>query len=255
MYIQCLGIALGFMGWAFLVSLYTRTNTIVDVFWGLGFVLIAWYALLKTGLYLPRHIIVTTLVTLWGVRLSSYIGYRNWGKGEDPRYTELAAHWGTGFYLQSFLKVFMLQGVLLWLISLSVIAINSSSIAGSFRPFDFIAVLVWCTGFGFEVIGDWQLHRFLSDPLNKGKIFKRGLWRYTRHPNYFGELLMWWSIWILSLPVDAGGMTLVSPLALSFIIWFFSIPITENLLEANKDYKAYKKRTNMLVPWYPKKVA
>ncbi len=254
-YLQCLLLALVFMGSAFLLSLYTRTNTVVDIFWGLGYILIAWYTLVSTGVYLPRHILVTTLVTLWGIRLSSYMLYRNWGTGEDPRYAELAKDWGTWTLLQSFLKVFMLQGALLWLVSVSIIAINSSLTAGSFRPFDFVAVLIWCIGFGLEVISDWQLHRFLSDELNKGKVLDWGIWRYTRHPNYFGELLMWWSIWLLALPVGSGGITLLSPLTITVIIWLFSIPITENHMAANPAYEDYKKRTSTLIPWTPKKVS
>ncbi len=254
-YLECLTLALGFMGCAFLVSLYTKTNTIVDIFWGLSFVLIAWYTLIKTGVYLPRHIIVTTLVTLWGMRLSGYLVYRNWGKGEDPRYTQLAEHWGTRFYLQSFLKIFMLQGVLVWFVSLSVIAINTSVTAGSFSFIDFIAVLIWCIGFGFEVIGDWQLLRFLSDPIYKGKIMDRGLWRYSRHPNYFGELLMWWSIWLLAVPVGSAGITLLSPLMMTVIILLFSLPITENHLAAIPDFSNYKKRTSPLFPWSPQKAS
>ncbi len=242
-------LALGWMGCAFIVSLVTRTNTVVDIFWGLGFVLLAWYSLLTTGLYLPRHILVTTLVSLWGLRLSSYILYRNWGKGEDPRYAELARHWGGQFYLQSFFRVFMLQGVLLWLISLSVIAILNSSTAGSFSFFDFIAVLLWCIGFACEVIGDWQLQRFLLDPLHKGRVMDRGIWRLTRHPNYFGEIVMWWALWLLAIPVGYAALTLLSPLTITAIILLFSLPITENQLAVNPEYEAYKKRTSALIPW------
>ncbi len=248
-------LAVGLMICAFLVSLVTRTNTVVDIFWGLGFIMLAWYSLITTGLYLPRHILVTTLVSLWGLRLSAYIFYRNWGKGEDPRYAELARHWGTQFYFQSFLRVFMLQGVLLWLISLSLITILSSATAGSFSFFDFVAVLLWCIGFAFEVIGDWQLQRFLLDPLHKGRIMDRGLWRLTRHPNYFGEIVMWWSLWLLALPVGYAALTLLSPLTITAIIILFSLPITENHLAVNPEYEAYRKRTRTLIAWSPRKTS
>ena len=254
MYLQCLMLALGLMGCAFLVSLVTRTNKVIDIFWGLGFIMLAWYSLVTTGLYLPRHILVTTLVTLWGLRLSAYILYRNWGTGEDPRYADLALHWGTQFYIQSFLRVFMLQAILLWLISLSVITILTSAAAGSFSFFDFVAVLLWCIGFAFEVIGDWQLQRFLGDPLHKGRVMDRGLWRLTRHPNYFGEIVMWWSLWLLALPVGYAALTLLSPLTITAIILLFSLPITENHLAINPEYEAYKKRTRALIPWSPHKM-
>ncbi len=253
-YLECLGLALGLMGCAFLVSLLTRTNTVVDIFWGLGFIAITWYSLIANGLYLPRHFLVTVLVTLWGLRLSGYILYRNWGKGEDPRYTALAKQWGPWVYLQSFLRIFMLQGILLWLISFSIIAIMTNSTAGSFSFRDFVAVLLWCIGFACEVIGDWQLQRFLRDPLHKDHIMDRGIWRLTRHPNYFGELVMWWSMWLLALPVGYAALTIISPLTITAIILFFSLPITEKQLATNPEYEAYKKRTNALLPWTPKRL-
>jgi len=236
------------------MSLLTRTNRVADSFWGLGLMVITWYALVMTGHYLPRHLLVTVLITLWGVRLSGYITYRNWGKDEDPRYTALLEEWGGSFYLQSFFKLFMFQALLLWLVSLSIIAIMVNVSAGSFNWFDFIAVLLWCTGFACEVIGDWQLQRFLIDPLHKDQIMDQGLWRISRHPNYFGEIVMWWSIWLLALPVGSIGITLVSPLTLTAFILFLSLPLTEKQLIKNAAYALYKKRTSALFPWPRKKL-
>lgn len=245
--------ALGFMGCAFLVSLVTRTNTVIDIFWGLGFIVLAGFCLLVTGLYLPRHLLVLFLVTLWGLRLSGYILYRNWGKGEDPRYAALVKQWGSQYYLQSFLRIFMLQGVLLWLISFSIIAIMMNTRDGSFVFSDFIAVLFWCIGFAFEVIGDWQLQRFLKDPLQKGKVMDRGLWRLTRHPNYFGEILMWWSLWLLAFPAGYTLLTILSPLTITSVILLVSLPLTEQHLSLNPDYQTYQDRTSSVIPWSPKR--
>lgn len=252
-YFTCLALAIGLMTGAYLVSLHTYTR-VVDIFWGLGFVLLAWYSLVTTGLYLPRHLLVLVLVTLWGLRLSGYILYRSWGKGEDARYAALLKKWDTQFYWQSFLKIFMFQAFLLWLISLSVIAIMTNTTAGSFVLFDFVAVLLWCIGFACEVIGDWQLQRFLMDPLHKGQIMDRGIWRLTRHPNYFGELVMWWSIWLLALPVGYAFITVVSPLTITAVIVFLSLPLTERQFAQNPEYAAYKKRTNAIFPWSPKRL-
>ncbi len=235
----------------FIVSLITRTNTVVDSFWGLGFVLVSWFTLYVNGAYLPRQLLATLLVTLWGLRLSGYILYRNWGKGEDPRYERLSKKWHKWFYLRSFLQIFMLQALLLFVIALPIIVINTSKTAGLFRYYDYLTVLLWMIGFAFEVIGDWQLNRFLSNADNEGKILTTGIWRYTRHPNYFGEIVMWFSLFFLAVPVPYGIYTIVSPLLITSILLFFSLPMTESLFEDNEAFQEYKKKTSALIPFRP----
>jgi steroid 5-alpha reductase family enzyme len=254
LYVACLVIALGTMLCAYGISLLTRLFRVVDIFWGLSFIILSLFCLKAAGLYLPRQLLVTVLIALWGLRLSGYLVVRSWGKGEDPRYAAFAAQWGSWIYVRYFV-LFLFQGVLVWLISFSMIAIMSDATAGSFGYFDFFAVLLWCIGFAYEVIGDWQLQRFLRDPSQKGTIMDRGLWRFTRHPNYFGEIVMWWSIWLLALPVGSMGVTLISPLTITGIILYFSLPLTERQLSVNHLYVDYKERTSALIPWYPKKAS
>ncbi len=244
-------LVLGVMTGAFIISLITRTNTVVDIFWGLGFVLVSWFTLYANGIYLPRQLLTTLLVSLWGLRLSGYILYRNWGKGEDPRYEAIVKKWHTWFYLRSFFQLFMLQAVLLFIIALPIIIINTSTTAGLFRYYDYLSVLLWMIGFAFEVIGDWQLNRFLANPDNKGKILTTGIWRYTRHPNYFGEIIMWFSLYLLAIPVPYGIYTIISPLLITCILLFISLPATEKLFEGNEEYQEYKSKTSKLIPLRP----
>ncbi len=244
-------LVLGVMTGAFILSLLTRRNTVVDIFWGLGFVLVSWFTLYVNGAYLPRQLLTTLLVTLWGLRLSGYILYRNWGKGEDPRYEAIVKKWHKWFYLRSFLQLFMFQAVLLFIIALPIIVINTSKTAGLFRYYDYISVLLWMIGFAFEVIGDWQLNRFLAQPANEGKILTTGVWRYTRHPNYFGEIVMWFALFLLALPVPYGIYSIVSPLTIIGILLFISLPATEKLFKDNEEFQAYKKKTSAIIPLRP----
>ena len=246
---------IGLMIGAFLVSLVAKTNTVVDFFWGMGFVLVAWYSLLFRSAFEPRQIITTLLVTLWGLRLSSYLMYRYWSKGEDLRYVEMAKKWSGNFYLHSFFKVFMLQGILLYLISRSIIVINTQSGAPTLGVIDFLCFGLWIVGFLCEVIGDRQLQLFLSQPEDKGRIMDKGLWQYTRHPNYFGEMLMWWALWGVAVLVSGDWIVILSPLTITGIIIFFSVPITESQWDDSAEYQGYKKRTNALIPWIPAKIS
>ncbi len=238
----------GVMTFAFIISLLSRNNSVVDIFWGLGFVLIAWLTLYANTMYLPRQILTTILVTLWGLRLSGYLLYRNWGKGEDPRYEAISQKWGAWFYLRSFFQIFMVQAVLLFIIATPVIAINISKTEGLFRLFDYFVVLCWMIGFAFEVIGDYQLTKFLAKKEHTGKILTTGIWRYTRHPNYFGEIVMWFSLYLLAIPVPFGIYTILSPLTILSIFLFISLPATEKLFANNEEFQEYKKKTSAIIP-------
>jgi steroid 5-alpha reductase family enzyme len=238
-------------GWFIAAQLRGR-NDIADVAWGLGFILAAAVSLAAGGVYPPRGLLVSGLLLVWGIRLALHIHTRNRGKGEDPRYRKWREEWGRWFLLRSFLQVFMLQGVLLVLVAVPVIFVN----AAPSPPLNWLAglgVAVWLTGFAFEAIGDWQLLQFIRNPVNKGKLMTGGLWRYTRHPNYFGEVTLWWGIWLIALVVPGGWLTVVGPLTITVLILKVSgIPMLEKPYEGRADFQAYKRRTSAFFPLPPR---
>ena len=240
-------------GW--FVSLAYRNVTIVDSLWGMGFVLIAWLTYLMSDGYGGRKMLLAILVTLWGLRLSAYLSWRNWGKGEDPRYGSWRKKSGDRFWLVSLFKVFILQALFLWVISLAVQIGQLASTPDSLNGLDGLGVMVWSTGFMFETLGDWQLARFKSDPANKGRVMDYGLWAYTRHPNYFGEFLVWWGIFLITLSTPNSWWTILSPVIITVVLLKMTgIPLTEQELVKNRPgYSEYVKRTSAFVPWLPVK--
>ena len=183
-----------------LVSLALKNSSIVDRFWGPGFVLVAWvYYLLTPDGYSARKLLICALVTIWGLRLAIHIASRNWGKPEDFRYQKWRNERGSSWWWRSFFKVFLLQGILLWIISIPLLAAQFSSQPARLTFFDFAGAVVWLIGFFFEAVGDAQLVRFKANPANKGKIMTSGVWRYTRHPNYFGDAAQWWGYFLIAV--------------------------------------------------------
>jgi steroid 5-alpha reductase family enzyme len=181
-------VILGFMTLAWIISLALRDSSIVDIFWGTGFVVTNWaYFVLTPDGFPARKWLISILVTVWGLRLSLYILWRNWGRGEDFRYQKWREEAGRKWWWYSFFKVFLLQGFLMWIISAPLLATQISPSPARLTILDFVAIPVWAIGFFFEAVGDWQLARFKADPANKGRIMRTGVWRYTRHPNYFGD--------------------------------------------------------------------
>jgi len=241
------------IGW--LLSLVYRNVTVVDSLWGLGFVLIAWITFFLSDGFIGRRTLILLLVTLWGLRLSVYLTGRNWGAGEDPRYGQWRNKSGDRFWLVSLVKVFMLQAVFLWAIALVLQFGQLSTAPAGFVTTDFIGALIWIIGFFFEAVGDWQLARFKRDPANKGKVMDRGLWAYTRHPNYFGEFLIWWGFFVITLSTPSGWWTVISPLLVSIVLLKMTgIPLTEDSTRKTRPgYGDYVKRTSAFVPWFPKK--
>jgi steroid 5-alpha reductase family enzyme len=235
----------------FFVALSWRRNDVADVAWGLGFLLVAFTTLLMqepSG----RPVLVTALVVAWGIRLCLYVYFRNRGKPEDFRYRKWREEWGNSFYIRSYLQVFLLQSILLVLIATPVIYVGSvpnpplgySDIAG---------VFVWIVGFFFEVVGDYQLRRFITNPDNKGRIMTSGLWRFTRHPNYFGEVAVWWGIFLIALSVPGGWRTVIGPATITFLILKVSgIPMLEAKYRGNPQYEAYQRRTSSFFPLPPR---
>ncbi len=252
LYLITTGVVLAYMtGW-FIAAQVRGRNDIADVAWGLGFILAAGVSLAAAGRYSPRGLLVSFLVLVWGVRLALHIHTRNSGKGEDPRYRKWREEWGKWFVLRSFLQVFMLQGILLLLVAVPVVFVNQAP-PTTFGWLDLIGLTVWLCGFGFETVGDWQLLMFIRDPVNKGKLMTGGLWRYTRHPNYFGEVTLWWGIWLMTLTLPGGWLTVVGPLAITFLILEVSgIPMLEKPYEDRADFQEYKRITSAFFPLPPK---
>ena len=234
-----------------MISLLRKRNDVADVAWGLGFVLLAWTSSLLSGRSGTRGLLVGILVSVWGLRLAWHIHARNRGKAEDYRYLAWRREWGRWFYVRSYVQVYLLQGALLFLISLPVLIINRSA-SGTFSFLDVLGVSVWLFGFLFESVGDAELARFAKDPLNKGKLLQSGLWRYTRHPNYFGEVTQWWGIWLVALGVPGGWLAMIGPLTITLLILKVSgIPMLERKMAENPDFAEYKRRTSVFLPWFP----
>ena len=239
-----------------LVSLALRDASIVDIFWGLGFVVIAWAALnLRPLAHLPsRAWLMVLLVTVWGLRLSVYVWWRNKGKGEDFRYRKWREEAGRAWWWRSYGKVFLLQGFIMWLVAAPVVAAVCGPPAKGLSWGDLLAVAAWSVGFFFEAVGDWQLARFKSDPANKGRLLAGGVWRYTRHPNYFGDAAVWWGHYLLAAAAGAWW-TVFSPIAMTFLLVRVSgVSMLEATLRDSKPgYREYIESTSAFLPLPPRR--
>ncbi len=252
--VQCAALVAIYMTVWFVLALVRKDNSIADIAWGLGFVLVAAVTFLRrASLFLP--LLVTSLVAAWGARLALHILLRNRKRGEDPRYAEWRRKWGRSFLWRSYFQVFLLQGLFLLVISSPVILVNTDrAYPNAGRGLWLAGLILWCVGFVFEAVGDAQLARFKRDPGNRGKIMDKGLWRYSRHPNYFGESLMWWGIFLVALEVPYGWTTVVSPVLITFLLVRVSgIPMLEKKYAGNAEFQAYARRTSAFVPRFPKK--
>jgi steroid 5-alpha reductase family enzyme len=246
-------VALGLLVLVWLASLARRDASIVDVFWGPGFVASACvYAALGDG-WAPRTMLALALVSLWGLRLAAHILWRSRGKQEDYRYQEMREKHGKRFWWVSLFTVFLFQGLLMWLISVPLLqAIRASQPAG-WTAFDLAALVLFVVGFFFEAVGDLQLARFRSDTGNRGRVLRTGLWRYTRHPNYFGDAVVWWSFFTLALGTPGSLWTIYSPLLMTLLLLKVSgVGLLEKKLSRTRsEYADYVARTNAFVPWFP----
>lgn len=243
-------VLLGYMTTWYLIALLFKRNDLADIAWGLGFVLVAWLSF-YIGARSEIAFIVNILVTLWGARLAYHIAKRNLKKPEDYRYQEWRNTWKY-FYVRSYLQIFLLQGLFLYIIALPVMAINSSD-AYVVSPLFTLGIFVWLVGYYFEVVGDAQLRHFISVPENKGKLMTQGLWKYTRHPNYFGEATMWWGIFITVAAVTGNILLIVSPLLINWLLRYVSgVPMLEAKYKDREDFKAYATKTSVFIPLPPK---
>jgi steroid 5-alpha reductase family enzyme len=241
-----------YMTTIFGLALWLKDNSIVDVAYGLAFVLTCSAAFLVYGDGHPRQWLVVSLITIWGLRLACHIFLRKQGEGEDFRYRQWREEWGDTFIWRSFLQIFMLQGAVIFLVALPALLVIASP-GEKLGAFDGAGLLVWLIGFSFEAIGDWQLLAFKRKPENHGKIIQSGLWNYTRHPNYFGEALLWWGLFLIALEVPYGAVAVLSPLLIDFLLLKVSgIPMLEAKYQNNPEFSAYKERTNAFFPWLPK---
>jgi steroid 5-alpha reductase family enzyme len=243
----------GMMILLWLLSLLLNNSSIVDIFWGIGFVLVAWVNYLFSPFVSPAKLLITVLVTIWGLRLAIHIGIRNWGKPEDFRYAKWREENGPRWWWYSFFKVFILQGVILWIVSTPIISIIVTDGIPPLPPLALLGGLVWAYGFFFEAVGDWQLARFIANPANKGKLMTSGVWKYTRHPNYFGDATQWWGFYLIAL-ASGGWWTIFSPVIMNLLLVRVSgVALLEKTMIAKPGYEEYMKRTNAFVPWFPKK--
>ena len=237
----------------FVVAQVIKNNSIVDMGWGPGFVIVTFYAWLASDTITARGTVAMFLVTIWGCRLAYHIVRRNIGKPEDFRYANWRKEWGKWVVPRAFFQVFMLQGFFMMVVAYPVLLMQASTRTG-FGLIEMLGLSVWIIGFYFESVGDRQLREFKKDPKNKGEIIQHGLWRYTRHPNYFGEATMWWGLWIMAIPVEWGWTGLISPLVITWLLLFVSgVPMLEKKYQGNPEFEAYAQRTNAFFPGPPRK--
>jgi len=242
-----------YMTAVFLAALLKKDNSVVDIAWGPGFVMVALLSFFWEPGSEARHVLITALVLAWAARLAVHIYLRNKGRGEDYRYAQWRRTWGKWFVLRSFFQIFMLQGIFLLLISYPVALVNLSAAKG-LSPLDFAGALVWLGGFFFEAVGDYELKKFRQKAENRARIMTTGLWKYTRHPNYFGEATQWWGIFLIALSVPGGWAALISPLTISFLLLRVSgVAMLEKKYAGNEEFAGYARRTSAFFPWFPKK--
>lgn len=252
-----------YMCMAFVISLIRKDNGTADVAYGWGFVLVAWvtYAL---GVQSATGLLVSFLATVWAARLSIHIYLRNRGKPEDFRYKAWRDAWGKTFVVRSFLQVYMLQGLVIFVVALPLSLLNiyadSSFATGIASSLVALGLVAWLVGFYFEAVGDYQLARFMRNPENKGKIMDQGLWKYTRHPNYFGESVMWWGIALASaatLSATGNVLLMIAPFAGPVLITYLllkvsGVPMLEARFAGNPLWEEYKRKTSVFIPLPPR---
>jgi steroid 5-alpha reductase family enzyme len=243
-------VLLVYMSIWFAVAKARKQLNYVDVAWGGGFVIIAWVVALSHPS--ARSTLIAVLVSFWGLRIISHLARRVFRSGEDPRYQEMSKKWASAFWPRAYLQVFLFQGALMLLVGLPIFMATGEQ-NGDLAILSVLGTLLWFIGFVIESAADSQLRQFLADEDNKGKVMDQGLWRYSRHPNYFGELTQWWAIGVIALQASGGFVGLLGPLTLSILIIFVSgIPPIERKKKSDPAYAAYMKKTSPLILWPPK---
>lgn len=231
------------------LATYKKDNSIVDIIWGLLFVVSTWVAFLLDRNFFVSQWIVLACVTLWGLRLSAHILIRHWGKGEDFRYKKWREEWGEWVVPRAFAQVYLLQWALHLLIMVPVFLVMFRAQTG-LEWWHICGLFLWAFGFFFEAVGDWQLTQFLKVK-KKGQIMQTGLWKYTRHPNYFGEVTQWWGLWLIAAPL--AWWAIVGPATITYLILYVSgIPMLEAKYKGRPQWEAYAKKTSAFFPMLPK---
>ncbi|MEN9443535.1 MAG: hypothetical protein RIS47_425 [Bacteroidota bacterium] len=253
-YFQTLGIIIFLLTLLWLLSVAITNASIVDIFWGFGFVVAAACYYVFTDTQSIRKTLVMTLVSIWGLRLSVYLAWRNLGKGEDFRYQQFRQNYGPQRYWWfSFFQVFLLQGILLWIVSAPLLGAQLGE-SDPLGVWDFLGVVFWLIGFAFEAGGDFQLARFKANTANKGKVLRSGFWKYTRHPNYFGDSAVWWAYACFSIAHGSYYSVLGAVIMTALIIKVSGVSLLEKSLKQNKpEYNDYIQKTSTFIPWFPKK--
>ncbi len=241
--------------WALSVAI--RDSSIADIFWGFGLAITAWFTWWIDDGVPARQQLVLTLITLWALRIGIYIGWRNRG-GEDARYAHLRRYVterGGNYVLHSLVHIYLQQGFFMWLVSLVLIFAIASDTPTSLGTLAYVGTALWCLGMFFETVGDWQLSRFRVDPANAGRVMDRGLWRYTRHPNYFGEACVWVGFFAIAMENPAAIVTVISP---AMMLWVLMGPLGKGLLERRMskkrpEFAEYARRTSGFFPLPPRR--
>lgn len=250
-----------YMTGMFILSLIKKDNSIVDTAYGIGFVIVTWSTFSIFGSGSLVQIIVSSLITIWGLRLSTRIYLRNKGKPEDFRYKNWRDTW-KWFKTRSFFQIYVLQGAIILGISFVAIFTNSHMSENVNILLVVVGALVWLDGFLFESIGDYQLDQYIkkqaaikaAGQTPPTTVMTTGLWSLTRHPNYFGEVAMWWGLFIITLSLSGGWMTIISPLIITYLLLKVSgIPMLEAKYKGNSEYEEYQRKTNAFFPWPSKK--
>lgn len=236
-------------------SVIIKNVSIVDIFWGVGFVIANVVYVWMSESLNPRKILMLILVSIWGLRLAIYLAFRNIGKGEDFRYQEFRRTYGEGrYWWLSYFQTFLLQGILMMMISLPLLGISLSEDSGALNLLDYFGILLWLIGFTFEAVSDFQLSRFKKNANNKGKVLNTGLWKYSRHPNYFGDSVVWCSYAVFSIAAGSYWHIIGSVIMILLIIKVSGVSLLEKTLKNTKpQYQEYIYKTSSFFPWFPKK--
>lgn len=249
--IQCIVLIVLYLAGVVALIHIKKDTSIANFAWGIGVMLLALYTLVARGLYLPRQVLITTLVTIWAVRMVIYLYMRYTGK--DPRFVTWPHQRNMRTLMMDIAYVFGPQLITLAIMAYPILLINFSRRPLSLQWTDYLGLLVWIIGFSIEALGDYQLYAFTKNPLNQGKVMRYGLWRYTRHPNYFGEVTLWWGIFLIAVAVPYGFTAIITSLTITGLLRFVTgVPWVEKVFERNPEYQEYKKRTNIFIPWFPK---
>lgn len=232
----------------YFVAQAKQDNSIVDMLWGPGFSIIAWAVFLNQEN--KSSVLIPLFVSFWSLRLFFHIFRRNSGKGEDYRYKNMRKKWGNHPHIFAFFQVFMLQAVLMYIVALGII--GSQYELKNITLFAFGGI-IFMLGFWFELVADWQLKQFIRKRTVKEDVMKTGLWKYSRHPNYFGEAVLWWGIYLMSLASGGAYWLIISPVTITILVRFVSgVPILEKRYSENLKFQEYAKKTPIFIPWLPK---